>query len=83
MLKFSVNKSLARLSLARTLGAIVFNIIGKAEDQAWTYELLQGARAENPENPELQAFCRNLWPRARAPTCRPAAQRHPPTPSGA
>jgi hypothetical protein len=66
MLKFSVDKSLARLSLARTLDAIVFDVIGKAEDQAWTYELLQGARAENPDNPELQAFAETfgLAPRA-------------------
>ena len=82
MLKFSVDKSLARLSLARTLDQIVFDVIGKAEDQAWTYELLQARASKTPKIRNCRRLPSPLASR-RGPTCKPAAKRRLPAPSGA
>jgi hypothetical protein len=56
MLMFSLTKKLPTLTTANGMDQIVFDVILKAEDEAWTLELLQGARENNPKNPELVAF---------------------------
>jgi calcineurin-like phosphoesterase family protein len=55
----------------------VFALIGRAEAEGWTLELVRGALAENPGNPALAAVASRLLPAAE----RPAAKGSPPSPS--
>ena len=79
MLMFNLTKNLPTLTTANGMEQIVFDVIVKAEDQAWTAELLQGARASNPNNPELVAFAQQfgLAPLVYEQTAGEAASDHP------
>jgi hypothetical protein len=58
---FGVQRSVARLSnLNLPMPRVVHEVIGKAEDQAWSRELLLNARAMNPANPALIAFAQEF-----------------------
>lgn len=56
MLQLNLDKRLADLSLANDMPAIAFDVINKAESQAWSRELLGAALKSNPNHPELLAF---------------------------
>ena len=54
MLLYNLDKRLAHLaSLASPMPDIVFDVIEKAESEAWSLELLLAARTSNHNNPEL------------------------------
>lgn len=79
MLLFNLNKQLARITLAANLDQLVFDVIKQAEDEAWSLELLSGARAANPSNPELLAFAQpfGLAPQIYEQTAGAAAHDQP------
>lgn len=60
MLRFFLEKRLSNLSLANDMPTIAFDVISKAEDEAWSLELLVAARTANPNNPELLAFAQQF-----------------------
>lgn len=60
MLQFNLDERLANLSLANNMPTIVFDVINKAEDYAWSLELLLAARTSNPNNPELLVFAQQF-----------------------
>jgi hypothetical protein len=57
MLKFRLDKTLAALVSHKPFAAVVFDLIGVAEREGWTSELVEAARDHIPGNPELKRFC--------------------------
>lgn len=53
-------RQLANLSLANDMPTIAFDVINKAETEAWSLELLLAARTSNPNNPELLLFAQQF-----------------------
>jgi len=60
MLRIQLGRRREQIALGDDLGAIVFRVITAAEDESWTAELLQGARASRPENAPLLAFAQQF-----------------------
>lgn len=56
MLKFKLDKGLGKIVAPGAFQNVVFNLIGVAEMEGWTYELLLAARESNPGNAALLAF---------------------------
>jgi hypothetical protein len=56
MLLVQLGRNRQHITLSNNAPQIVLDVIRRADSEAWTTELLQAARAENPTNPELQAF---------------------------
>ena len=67
MLQFNLGKKLPELSLANDMPTIAFDVINKAEDQAWSRDLLAAALTSNPANPELLAFSQQFEPGSTGP----------------
>ena len=53
LLKFRLDKNLAEISLGASLTDIVFDVIGAAEAEGWTNDLIVAARRSNPKNEPL------------------------------
>lgn len=56
MIRFRLEKNLDAIALGEDLQEIVFKLIGTAEAEGWTAELLTASRESNPGNPTLLAF---------------------------
>lgn len=62
MLQFNLGKKLSDFSLANDMPTLTRDVINKAEDQAWSRELLTAALTSNRDNPELLAFSQQFDP---------------------
>jgi hypothetical protein len=60
MLRFKLDKSLDEIALGNSLKDISFRVIGRAEAEGWTAQLVAAAREANPGNPLLSAFAQQL-----------------------
>src|SRR4051812_8228916 len=60
MMSEQLGKQRQHIALGDDMGAIIFKVIRKAEDEAWTRDLLVGARASTPHNPELMEFAQQF-----------------------
>jgi Effector-associated domain 1 len=56
MLRVYLNRQRQWIALGEDLDEIVFKVIGRAESESWTAELLAGARNANPPNDALLIF---------------------------
>ncbi len=60
MLRFQLDKRLEEIVGTGALKKITFDLIETAEAEGWLYELVQGARKQNPGNPPLIEFEKSI-----------------------
>ncbi|MDJ0734757.1 MAG: effector-associated domain EAD1-containing protein [Nostocaceae cyanobacterium] len=72
MVRFRLDKNLAAIALGEDLQEIVFKLIGAAETERWTPQLISAARDSNPGNPDLLAFAQQFGLATRLLTSSPA-----------
>ena len=60
MLRYQLGKNLEAIAGGDSLKTVVFNLIETAQAQGWIEDLIVGARKENPGNPNLADFCRQI-----------------------
>jgi hypothetical protein len=60
MLRYQLDRQREHIALGNDLQAIIFRVIERAEDEGWTAQLLQGARASRPENVKLLVFAQQF-----------------------
>ncbi|MGD8792118.1 MAG: effector-associated domain EAD1-containing protein [Anaerolineae bacterium] len=60
MLRFRLDRRLDLITAPGPFDQVVFELIGVAEREGWTYDLLRAARESNPGNPTLMAFANLL-----------------------
>lgn len=60
MLRFGLDKRIQDISLGSDFQSVVFDLIGEAERQGWTLELLDAARRAVPKNSKLMLFANSL-----------------------
>lgn len=80
MLQINLSKRLPDLSLANDMPTIAFDVINKAEAEAWSQELLAAALTSNPGSPELLAFSQQFEPASTGYDQIPPDQGHTTTP---
>lgn len=59
MVRVELNINLDTIAIGESLSQIVFNLIEHAESHGLIGKLIEGARRQNPENPELKALPAN------------------------
>jgi hypothetical protein len=72
MVRFHLGEELAAIAGGANLGDTVFNLISWAERNGRTQELVSGAAAGNPRNPELKTFAAQYAAGGRARTAAKA-----------
>lgn len=61
MLRFRVGRDMDEMAGDRiSVKEAAFQVIGVARAEGWLLKLVEGARASNPNNPELVAFCQRV-----------------------
>ncbi|MGB7441828.1 MAG: effector-associated domain EAD1-containing protein [Coleofasciculaceae cyanobacterium] len=60
MVRFRLDKNLNAIALGDDLQEIIFKLIGTAEAEGWTAQLITAARESNPGNPDLFAFAQQF-----------------------
>jgi hypothetical protein len=53
LLKFRLDKTLAHISMARNFEMVVFDVMGRAEREGWTEQLLNALRQSRPARAEI------------------------------
>jgi hypothetical protein len=74
MLQFRRGKKLATITMGPTLTQLAFDLVGRAEAEGWTMDLLVDARQSNPGSAELLALAQQFG-LSPGPSSRPELER--------
>jgi hypothetical protein len=66
--RFALDEDLPEIAGGRNLREVAFNLVEWAASHGRLADLVTGALADRPGNPELQVFARDVWPTRRTVT---------------